>query len=181
MTRSIYSELELKYARPLAAGLIADHDFREWLLSGTRYERLARTARHDSALQQRQRGNTMTNPYWFNYWCGKDRNCACRVGTAVETDILLVFDCEDKTALALHVEIKRPGDTLRSGQAVTYPRRAACWANEATRPRRIPPHSEFLTILACGSNLRGNPDLIHFDKVIFHDEIATHLNPYPDA
>lgn len=176
-----YSELELRYARPLAAALIADADFRDWVLSGTRHERLARTAFHD-AERQRLRRNlpSMKNPYWFNYWCGKDRRCTCRVGTAVETDILLIFACEDETDLAVHIEVKRPNDTLGDGQAVTYSRRAACWATDATRPPRIVPHSAFVTVLACGANLVSDPDLVYFDKVIFHDDIAKRLHPYPE-
>ena len=81
----------------------------------------------------------------------------------------------------MHVEVKRPGEKLGDGQAATYPRRAACWAVEATRPKRIPSHTEFLTILACGENLLGNAELDHFDKVIFHREIARRIAPYPEA
>lgn len=178
---SNYSDLELRYARPLASGLIANDAFREWAFVGTRHERLAFGARHDGAGQRARRGlPNMKNPYWFNYWCGKDRLCECRIGTAVETDILLVFSCLGDTDLAVHVEVKRPGDTLGDGQAATYPRRAACWANDISRPKRIPPHREYLTVLACGSNLEGNPELAHFDKVIFHDDIAEWLRPYPE-
>ena len=121
-----YSELELRYARPLASGLIANPGFREWMLLGTRHEGLARELQHDAHEQQTLRGRpSMTNPYWFNYWCGKDRKCECRLGTAVETDILLIFRHTAHRGLAIHVEVKRPGDTLGDGQAETYPRRAA--------------------------------------------------------
>jgi hypothetical protein len=121
----------------------------------------------------------MTNPYWFNYWCGKDKLCRCKIGTAIETDILLVFSTAE-VSLALHVEVKRPGETLGDGQAATYPRRASCWATDATRPKRIVPHTEFLTVLACGVNLASDPDLAHFDRVIFHDEISQRISPYPE-
>jgi hypothetical protein len=177
---SKYSELELQYARPLATGLIEDPSFRAWLLAGTHYGQLAAEARHDADLQRRTRARpAMTNPYWFNYWCGKDRDCDCRIGTAIETDILLIFEAADGERFAVHVEVKRPNEQLGVGQAITYPRRAACWANSATRPSRVPDHSGFVTVLACGSNLAGNPEIGHFDKTVFHDAIAEHLHGYP--
>lgn len=170
-----------KYARPIATALANDPDFLAWVVTGTRHEALAKVARHDSATQKARRGQPkMKNPYWFNYWCGKDRACTCRIGTAVETDILLVFACQEVN-LAVHVEVKRPGEKLGVGQAATYPRRAACWATDTTRPKRIPPHTEFLTVLACGDNLVGNIELDYFDKVILHSDIAQRIKPYPDA
>jgi len=176
-----YSDLELKYARPIAVALAADRGFREWKLEGTPYADLAAVAHHDADLQRRLRARPkMTNPYWFNYWCGKDRFCACRVGTAVETDILMIFEVPAAQKFAVHVEVKRPNERLGLGQAETYPRRAACWANQTTRPKRIPEHSGFVTVLACGRNLADDPQLTHFNRVAFHDEIAERISGYPE-
>jgi hypothetical protein len=176
-----YSELELKYARPIADALANRPDFLAWVLTGTRHEALAEVARHDAPKQQTLRGQPkMKNPYWFNYWCGKDGACTCRLGTAIETDILLIFECQE-VSLAVHVEVKRPGEKLGVGQAATYPRRAACWATGASRPKRIPPHTEFLTVLVCGENLIGDAEVVHFDKVILHNDIAQRIAPYPEA
>lgn len=177
-----YSNLELKYARPLADALIESAEFRQWALAGTCYQDRAASWRHDGEMQRAQRGRpSMTNPYWFNYWCGKDTRCSCRIGTAVETDILLIFEDDPVGRVALHVEVKRPGDSLGDGQAATYPRRAACWAMEATRPRGVVAHSEFATILACGENLADAPDVVAFDRVLFHSDIGKRLSPYPES
>lgn len=180
MVKTNYSELELRYARPLASGLTGNPAFLQWMLAGTRHEQLAQSATHDADAQRLRRGQpTMRNPYWFNYWCGKDQLCTCRIGTAIETDILLIFECNG-TGLAIHVEVKRPGEKLGDGQAATYPRRAACWADEASRPKRIPAHTAFLTLLACGDNLVGSEEVAHFDKVVLHKEIANWISPYPE-
>jgi hypothetical protein len=127
--------------------------------------------------QSSLRSPKMKNPYWFNYWCGKDSDrCSCRIGKAIETDILLVLERDDSRRLALHIEIKRPGKGLEDGQAESYPRRAECWLNPNTRPRNVPSH---LTIIVCGRNLRSDLRLGFFDKVVFHDEVANHLGAYP--
>jgi hypothetical protein len=123
----------------------------------------------------------MKNPYWFNYWCGKDKRCACRIGTGIETDILLIFDCINGRRLGLHIEVKRPGEMLGDGQAESYPRRAACWANPNTRPKTVPSHHDFLTMLVCGRDLASDIRLRHFDKVVFHDEIAKQIQLYPEV
>lgn len=181
MASSAYSDLELKYARPIAAALAGDRDFRKWLLEGTSFADVAAEARHDADLQRRLRVRpTMINPYWFNYWCGKDRSCACRVGTAIETDILMIFEASDARKFAVHVEVKRPNERLGLGQAEPYPRRAACWADQQTRPKRIPAHSDFVTVLACGRNLADDPQIRHFGRVAFHHEIAERLAVYPE-
>jgi hypothetical protein len=153
----------------------------QWVFNGTRHEYLAATAFHNANAQRARRAQpSMKNPYWFNYWCGKDKNCTCRVGTGIETDILLVFEC-GYANLAVHIEVKRPGEKLSEGQAAAYPRRAACWASDAARPRRILPHTEFLTVLACGHSLAGSAELAHFDRVILHHEIAERITPYPEV
>jgi hypothetical protein len=41
----------------------------------------------------------MKNPYWFNYWCPKDSKCVCKVGTSLETDILLILECANDRRL----------------------------------------------------------------------------------
>ncbi len=40
-----YSELELRYARPVAQALLESSDFRRWFLAGTKHENDAREAR----------------------------------------------------------------------------------------------------------------------------------------
>lgn len=179
---SLYSEAELKYARPIANAILASSAFRIWLLTGTKCETTASIMHPVSEETQRKlRSPTMKNPYWFNYWCGKDSACPCRIGTGIETDILIIFDSADQQRLGLHIEIKRPGDRLGDGQAESYPRRAKCWAQPNSKPRTVPPHQDFLTMLVCGRELQADKRLQYFDKVVFHDEVRRKLEVYPEA
>ena len=176
-----YSALELRYARPFAQAILESSGFRQWLLAGTKHECSALLARPIGEIQGSLRSPAMKNPYWFNYWCAKDSECTCRVGTGIETDILLVLDCANRRKLGLHIEIKRPGEQLGDGQAEAYPRRAACWANPNTRPNTVVPHHDFLTMLICGRELGSDVRLKFFDKVVFHDEVAQRIKVYPEV
>ncbi len=176
-----YSELELRYARPVAERLIESGAFRSWFLAGTRFQGDYLNALTIGDVQRGLRSPKMTNPFWFNYFCGRNSKCACKVGTGIETDILLLFERPDGRRLALHIEIKRPGEHLGDGQAKSYSRRAACWANPLTRSKTVPPHQDYLTALVCGRELASDKRLGCFDKVVFHDEIAGHFTTYPEA
>lgn len=116
----------------------------------------------------------------MHFQCGKDSRCACRIGTGIETDILFILRCPDGRCVALHIEVKPPGEQFGNGQAKSYPRRAACWANPDTRARTVPLHQDFLTALVCGRELASDPRIQHFDKVVFHDEIACRIKAYPE-
>ena len=175
-----YSELELRYARPVANAILESGPFRHWLLAGTKHERDALTARPIGDIQGSVRSARLKNPYWFNYHCGKDSKCECKIGTGIETDILLILDCDTKRSLGLHIEIKRPGESLGDGQSESYKRRAACWANPVTRPKYVWPYQDFLTLLICGRELKPDKRLQSFDKVVFHDEVAQKIQVYPE-
>lgn len=175
-----YSELELRYARPLAHTLLESDSFRQWFFAGTKHEKHAVDLRALGEVQHGLRSRTMKNPYWFNYWCGKDSKCVCRIGSGIETDILLIFDCANHRRLGLHIEVKRPREQLGNGQAESYPRRAACWVNPSTRPKTVPPHDEFTTMLVCGSELGTDERVRFFDKVVFHEDVAKRIAVYPE-
>ena len=177
-----YSELELKYARPIANAILEDASFRNWILKGTDFEVVAAEAIPVGEAQAKLRSRNLKNPYWFNYWCVRDSKCMCRAKEGgIETDILIILKLADNDCLALHVEIKRPGDKLGCGQAESYPRRGACWANPDTRPKNVYPHKYFMTLLVCGRDLQGNRDIGQFDRVIFHDEVMNLISPYPEV
>src|SRR5580692_1190264 len=105
---AFYSERELRYARPVANAILESSAFRQWLLAGTKHENGALEARPVGDIQASLRSPKMKNPYWFNYWCGKDSKCPCRIGAGIETDILLILDYANDRNLGLHIEIKRP-------------------------------------------------------------------------
>ena len=172
-----YAEQELALAIPLVQGLLESAEFRVWL---TNEPALAK-ATHDPALQASLRSKTMKAPYWFNYFCGTcdgGNPNGCKLGTGTESDVLLMFDCPG-SRLALHIEIKRAGDSVRGGQAETYPRRAACWANPHTRPRYVPPHDRWQTILAHGDSPLSQAEAASFARIVTHDDIRRQRPEYP--
>lgn len=175
-----YSESELRYARPLASSFLQDVAFRNWVLQGTPHHEDYHRAVPLGEAQRILRSPTIRNPYWFNYWCGKDSRCECRIGTGIETDILIVLERADSRRLGVHIEVKRPGEHLGNGQAASYPRRAACWANPKTKPRTVPLHQDFVTLLVCGRELVNHEQAIFFDKIICHDEVEQHIGTYPE-
>jgi hypothetical protein len=176
-----YSHKELSYARPIADAILHRADFRRWLLADTAHANAADRARPIGETEQRKlRHLRADNPHWwFNYWCPKDRLCSCRIGSGIETDILIVLDAGSRR-IALHVEVKRPGDHLGDGQAESYSRRAACWANPDSKPRTIPAYDDFLTVLVCGRELANEEGPRWFDKVVFHDDVARLIQNYPE-
>jgi hypothetical protein len=176
-----YSDLELRYARPIANAILQGAKFRNWLLSGTRHATYGKDGTPAGDIQGGYRSKGLKNPYWFNYWCPKDSKCECRIGSGLETDIFLVLERPTTERLGIHIEVKRPNDKLGDGQAESYPRRAACWANPNTRPKTVMPHDDFLTILFSGRELANHKLVTHFDKVIFHDEVALKIAVYPEA
>jgi hypothetical protein len=170
-----YSEAELRYARPLVSGLIADSAFRAWLAKDPELA----FASHDPTMQSRLRSPGMKNPCWFNYWCGKDTKCACRIGTGIETDVLLVFVRSEGGCTALHVEVKRTNDKLGDGQAESYPRRASCWRDPLTRPPTVPAHDRARLVLVHGFSAPPDVALRSFDVLWHHKDIAQHIMGYP--
>src|SRR5258706_114561 len=65
-----YSELELRYVRPVARAILEDSTFRRWLLAGTRLgDAIVPACPVDREVQASLRSPTMKNEYWFNYWC----------------------------------------------------------------------------------------------------------------
>ena len=174
-----YARHELEYARPLAAGTICNGPFRAWL-SGR--DDLAE-ATHDPLLQSRLRSPGMKNPYWFNYWCGtcdKLNPYGCKIGTGIESDILLVFAKAERRT-ALHIEVKSLGDSLRDGQALSYPRRAACWSDASRRPKTVPAYEDWRTILVHGDSALTPEEEQSFQRVVTHEEVASWLTDYPQT
>ena len=111
-----YSALELPYARPVACAILESGVFRDWFLAGTKHEASLVNARTVGAIQGGLRSKTMRNPWWFNYWCGKDSRCSCRIGSGIETDILLILDCINGRRLALHIETKGQGTACETAK-----------------------------------------------------------------
>jgi hypothetical protein len=109
-----YSKNEFPYARPLADALLGDGTFRRWLLADTRFAAIATEARPLPEDQSKLRTTPNARKWWwFNHYCSKDGRCSCKVGTGLETDILLIFDTLNDYRFALHVEVKPPGESSK--------------------------------------------------------------------
>jgi hypothetical protein len=102
------------------------------------------------------------------------------VELSVSVIILLVFEASDRFRFAVHVEVKPPGEDLLPGQAESYPRRGRCWTMPATKPRTVPAHDDFVTILVCGENLKSDSRVSKFDKVVPHRDVEMRISPYPE-
>ena len=177
---ALYSGEELKFATAITSAILDRSSFRAWFLAGTKHGEFAFTAKPIGEKQGTLRNPNLKNPYWFNYWCPKDSCCECRIGTGIETDILLVLKLENKRRLGVHIEVKRPFEHFGDGQAESYPRRAKCWSVPSTRPRTVWPYEDFITVLVCGRDLSSDNRIKCFDKVIFHDQVAKELVDYPE-
>ena len=171
---SKYSEAELRYCDPIAAGLINDPEFRAWLVSGGQLgDRLA-AARLDPQMQRSLRSKVPDGDrWWFNYWAGS--------GTGIETDILMIFISPDGQRTALHVEVKTENDGLRPGQAEGYQRRVKTWASPQTRPNSVPPHNQAFSVLVAGGLCLSDLREAMFDFTRSHAALRNVLTNYPKA
>jgi hypothetical protein len=55
-----------------------------------------------------------------------------------------------------------------------------CWTQPGHGPRTIPTHNEAVAILLCDrANTHASTDVGCFDAIIYFDEVATFIAPYP--
>src|SRR5947199_1930902 len=111
MTR--YSPNEFLHARPVAEALLTDGIFRQWFLRKTRFADRALDAVPLTDEPKVERTTETTRKwFWFNCFCGTA--CVCKVGTGIETDVLIFFKASDQSRFALHIEVKPPRKPLQS-------------------------------------------------------------------
>ena len=76
-----YSGKAQPYLDAIAESVFASQTVRDWLIIGTPAERAFTGA---SVLIDEQRAVRWTTketkqPFWANYWCGRDSRCTCRI------------------------------------------------------------------------------------------------------
>jgi hypothetical protein len=109
----------------------------------------------------------------------KEPTTGCR---GKETDILAVFEPRVENAkehrFALHIEVKRRGDTFGEKQGEAALLRAGCWADKA--PDRVLPHERFGTIalFSEADRVKHAEHLGYFDAEITIEELAV---KFPNA
>ncbi|HWF95122.1 MAG TPA: hypothetical protein VG291_09225 [Xanthobacteraceae bacterium] len=120
-----YGKMELLYAAPFAEALANYTAFRSWVLKQTKFARFADEAQllHREMMAKRIFG---TQYWWRSHFT---ESCRCFGCSGQETDLLAIFETSTSVRIALHVEVKHPGDRFKDAgnQAAAYPVRAQCW------------------------------------------------------
>ncbi|MBC6438540.1 MAG: hypothetical protein GDA52_10520 [Rhodobacteraceae bacterium] len=177
---SAYSERAQPYMDALAKAIFQDQSVRDWLITGTAKGKAFRGARSLHKEQENLRKPTK-QPFYCNYWCGRDTRCTCRVEGArgLETDMMVFLEAPDQRRLGISIEMKAPGDQLSPGQAECYPLRAACWCEGRTGYYAVIPHKVWMTVLLCPDADLTAADVTHFDKAIGHSEAGQIILGWP--
>jgi hypothetical protein len=146
------------------------------------FKRLDRPDFEDCTLLAAEQNTLRSTKFWWkNVYC-PDRTCSCAGLSGSEVDIFMVFENTQGKRLALHVDCKNPDDTFKkSSEGADYNARAKCWLNATTRPDKVLPHDEALTLfLTDRMDRHAEKQLAAFDHRLTFDWVGAHLAPYPD-
>lgn len=178
-----YSGKAQPFLNTIAEGIFTSTEVRDWLIRGTPHETSYAGC---AALIDEQRAVRWCNaptkqPFWANYWCGRDSACTCRIegSKGLESDAIFFFRNTSNRVLAVHVEFKHPGEAFGFGQPEAYPLRAACFAKTYTQRKTVNPHQDWTTVLFCGEDTLTDSRLSCFQRVITHTEAAEVIKSYP--
>ncbi len=177
---SSYSSKAQPFLDAIAAAAFTDGRVRNWIIAGTRHEDRYAFAVSLHELQKEYRPGTK-QPFYVNYWCGRDKRCTCRIegSSSLETDLMLLFMAPTGRRLGVHVEFKHPKEALSHGQAQGYPLRAECWRGGGYRPGTVAPYDDWLTVIFCADQELESPALAPFDRRIGHGEVRGIVPGYP--
>jgi hypothetical protein len=178
-----YSAKAQPYLDAIAESVFTSQEVRNWLIKGT----LAEASYADSSvLTEEQRAvrwrtKATKQPYWANYFCGRDSNCSCRIGggKALESDAIFFFRNRSDRILAVHVEFKQANEAFSFGQPEAYPKRAACFAKTYHERPTLNAHDDWTTVIFCGAELLSDEGLSCFQRVITHREASQVIKAYP--
>jgi len=178
-----YSGKAQPFLDAIAEGMFSDRALRDWVLQGTTAVPAYLGA---DIIEQEQRDVRWANkptkqPFWANYWCGRDTRCECRPAGSkgLESDAIFFLRRTDGRVLAVHVEFKHPAEQLSFGQAEAYPMRAACFARTHATRKTLNAHDDWTTVLFCGDEMRGDPETNFFERTIFHSEAKDRITSWP--
>jgi hypothetical protein len=178
-----YSQKAQPYLDAIADGVFASQGVRDWLIAGTPVERsfMGAGVLIDEQRAVRWRTKATKQPFWANYWCGRDTKCTCRIkdSKAIESDAIFFFRNSLDRILAVHVEFKHPNETFGFGQPEAYPLRAACFVKTHHGRSTMNVHHEWATVIFCGPETLADTRLKNFQRVITHDQAAKMLTAYP--
>lgn len=178
-----YSEKAQPYLDAIADGVFRSQRVRDWIISGTpaaaAYERAGVLIDEQRAV--RWRAKQTKQPFWANYFCGRDSRCTCRIegSKSLESDAIFFFRNSSNRILAVHIEFKHPAERFGIGQPEGYPLRAACFARTYHDRATINPHHDWMTAIFCGPGSLSDSRISHFQRVITHAEASRMIPKYP--
>jgi hypothetical protein len=180
-----YSGKAQPYLDAIAKNVFTSQRVRDWLIKHTPVE--GEYAGSEVLLDEQRAVRWQTKPtkqpFWANYWCGRDSRCTCRIegSRGLESDAIFFFRNALNRVLAVHVEFKHKKEAFGFGQPEAYPLRAACFAKTYHHRPTVNAHHDWTTVLFCGSDSLSDPRLSHFHRVITHEEAALMIGDYPSA
>ncbi|KTR06898.1 hypothetical protein NS365_05540 [Aureimonas ureilytica] len=175
-----YSEKAQPYLDAIGAAVLSSAEVRDWILTGIpgAIPYLGSTPVAD---EQRAKRGATKQPFWANYWCGRDSRCTCRIegSKALESDAIFFLRNTEGRTLGLHVEFKHPRETFGYGQPEGYPLRAACFAKTWAGRKTMLPHEDWATVIFCGAEAVSDPRIGSFQRIITHAEARQRIRDYP--
>ena len=179
-----YSGKAQPYLDAIAHGIFTSQDVRNWLIKGTSMEPsyVGSAALVDEQRAVRWHIKPTKQPFWANYWCGRDSRCTCRIADSkgLESDAIFFFRNHSNRVLAVHVEFKHANEAFGFGQPEAYPLRAACFVRTYNERSTLNAHHDWTTVLFCGVESLSDPRLSYFQRVITHGEAAQMIGTYPN-
>lgn len=180
-TLPAYSSKAQPYLDAIAEGIFSSEKIRDWLIKRTPVETeyLGAQVLFDEQRKVRWRKKRTKQPFWANYFCGKDSRCTCRIegSKSLESDAIFFLRSRSNRVLAVHVEFKHAYEAFNYGQPEAYPLRAGCFAKYP--PPTINLHNDWTTVLFCGDDTLLDERISSFQRVITHNEAATVISGYP--
>ncbi|MBR0684656.1 hypothetical protein JQ594_01905 [Bradyrhizobium manausense] len=179
-----YSLKAQPYLNAIADGIFSSEKIRNWLISGTpaEAEYFGADVLNDEQRRVRCQKKPTKQPFWANYWCGKDARCTCRIegSRGLESDaIFFLRNRSTRRVLAIHVEFKHSGEAFGFGQPEAYPLRADCFSKRHSARATINPHHDWTTTIFCGSDALSDDRISNFQRVITHDQASIFIPGYP--
>ncbi len=178
-----YSEKAQPYLDAIAAGVFKSINVRNWLIEGTPAadQYINSDVLIDEQRDVRWSKGPTKQPFWANYWCGRDAHCTCRIegSKGLESDAIFFLRNRTGNILAIHLEFKHPKEPFQFGQPEAYPLRADCFVKTCQDRPTLNQHHDWMTVIFCGKDTLSDPRLSYFQRIITHDEAAIVLDDYP--
>jgi hypothetical protein len=178
-----YSEKAQPYLDAIADAVFSSQEVRDWLIAGTPSEALfsGATVLYDEQRDVRWYRRPTRQPFWANYWCGRDGLCECRPSGSrgLESDAIFFLRNSSTRVLAVHIEFKHPKEKFGVGQPEAYPLRAACFARTHESRRTVCAHDDWATVIFCGEDTNLDLRISNFQRVIHHSDAEAMIPNYP--